>query len=55
MRINNGAAKGENEVNNKLANRLSLFYAGAVPMLKTLSDATTKFVSENKNLPKKIP
>ncbi|KAG8537444.1 hypothetical protein GDO81_024518 [Engystomops pustulosus] len=30
---------------------MSLFYAEATPMLKTLSDATTKFVSENKNLP----
>lgn len=25
---------------------MSLFYAEATPMLKTLSDATTKFVSE---------
>lgn len=39
-------AEGENEVNNELANRMSLFYAEATPMLKTLSDATTKFVSE---------
>ena len=44
-------AEGENEVNNELANRMSLFYAEATPMLKTLSDATMKFVSENKNLP----
>ena len=44
-------AEGENEVNNELANRMSLFYAEATPMLKTLSDATTKFVSENKNSP----
>jgi hypothetical protein len=35
-----------NEVNNELANRISLFYADATPMLKTLSDGTTKFVSE---------
>uniref|UniRef100_A0A2K5IYR1 CYRIA/CYRIB Rac1 binding domain-containing protein n=1 Tax=Colobus angolensis palliatus TaxID=336983 RepID=A0A2K5IYR1_COLAP len=46
MRINNVPAEGENEVNNELANRMSLFYAEATPMLKTLSDATTKFVSE---------
>lgn len=39
-------AEGENEVNNELANRISLFYADATPMLKTLSDGTTKFVSE---------
>lgn len=38
--------EGENEVNNELANRISLFYADATPMLKTLSDGTTKFVSE---------
>ncbi|MEQ2215712.1 hypothetical protein XENOCAPTIV_004738, partial [Xenoophorus captivus] len=35
-------AEGENEVNNELANRISLFYADATPMLKTLSDGTTK-------------
>ena len=35
-----------NEVNNELANRMSLFYANATPMLKTLSDGTTKFVSD---------
>eukprot|EP00062_Callorhinchus_milii_P017724 gi/632970415/ref/XP_007901637.1/ PREDICTED: protein FAM49B isoform X1 [Callorhinchus milii] len=51
MRINNVPAEGENEVNNELANRMSLFYAEATPMLKTLSDATTKFVSDNKSLP----
>lgn len=39
-------AESENEVNNELANRISLFYADATPMLKTLSDGTTKFVSE---------
>uniref|UniRef100_A0AAQ4PLR5 Family with sequence similarity 49 member Bb n=1 Tax=Gasterosteus aculeatus aculeatus TaxID=481459 RepID=A0AAQ4PLR5_GASAC len=46
MRINNVPAEGENEVNNELANRISLFYADATPMLKALSDGTTKFVSE---------
>lgn len=39
-------AECENEVNNELANRISLFYADATPMLKALSDGTTKFVSE---------
>lgn len=43
-------AEGENEVNNELANRISLFYADATPMLKTLSDGTTKFVSEVRRL-----
>lgn len=49
-------AEGENEVNNELANRISLFYADATPMLKTLSDGTTKFVSEvrDASLPVKL-
>lgn len=29
-----------------MANRMSLFYAEATPMLKTLSNATMHFVSE---------
>jgi len=36
----------ESEVNNEMANRMSLFYAEATPMLKTLSNATTSFVTE---------
>lgn len=32
-----------------MANRMSLFYAEATPMLKTLSNATTHFVSEVSN------
>uniref|UniRef100_A0A8C5FBR4 CYRIA/CYRIB Rac1 binding domain-containing protein n=1 Tax=Gadus morhua TaxID=8049 RepID=A0A8C5FBR4_GADMO len=48
MRINNLSADEGNEVNNELANRMSLFYANATPMLKTLSDGTTKFVSDMK-------
>ncbi|XP_042285713.1 CYFIP-related Rac1 interactor B-like [Thunnus albacares] len=51
MRINNLSADAGNEVNNELANRMSLFYASATPMLKTLSDAMTKFVSDNANVP----
>jgi len=39
------------QVSTEMANRMSLFYAYPTPMLKTLSDATSKFVSENKNLP----
>ncbi|KAM6086029.1 LOW QUALITY PROTEIN: CYFIP-related Rac1 interactor A [Rhynochetos jubatus] len=50
-RINNMHLDIENEVNNEMANRMSLFYAEATPMLKTLSNATTHFVSENKTLP----
>lgn len=30
---------------------MSLFYAQATPMLKVLSDTTTRFVNENSNLP----
>ncbi|KAK3089950.1 hypothetical protein FSP39_007916 [Pinctada imbricata] len=41
----------ENIVSNEMANRMSLFYAPATPMLKVLSDATTKFVSQHKELP----
>lgn len=51
MRINNVSSEEQNEVNNEMANRMSLFYANATPMLKTLSDATTKFVSDNPDLP----
>ncbi|CAK6984244.1 CYFIP-related Rac1 interactor B-like, partial [Scomber scombrus] len=51
MRINNVSANAGNEVNNELANRMSLFYASATPMLKTLSDATSKFVSDNADVP----
>ena len=29
-----------------MANRMSLFYAQATPMLRVLSDTTSKFVSE---------
>ncbi|XP_068773743.1 CYFIP-related Rac1 interactor A-like isoform X1 [Struthio camelus] len=50
-RLNNLQLDAESEVNNEMANRMSLFYAEATPMLKTLSNATTKFVSENKTLP----
>ncbi|KAI4577903.1 hypothetical protein MJT46_019434, partial [Ovis ammon polii x Ovis aries] len=45
-RINNMHLDIENEVNNEMANRMSLFYAEATPMLKTLSNATMHFVSE---------
>ncbi len=34
------------DVNNEMANRMSLFYAQATPMLRVLSDTTSKFVSE---------
>lgn len=34
------------DLNNDTANRMSLFYANATPMLRVLSDATTKFVND---------
>uniref|UniRef100_A0A8C2WSD0 Family with sequence similarity 49 member Ba n=1 Tax=Cyclopterus lumpus TaxID=8103 RepID=A0A8C2WSD0_CYCLU len=54
MRINNLSVREEEEeitVDNEMANRMSLFYASATPMLKTLSDATSQFVSENPDVP----
>ena len=33
-------------LDNDTANRMSLFYADPTPMLKTLSDATSRFVRE---------
>lgn len=39
------------QVSTEMANRMSLFFAYPTPLLKTISDATSKFVSENKNLP----
>ena len=33
-------------MNNDLANRMSLFYANATPMLRVLSETTSKFVAE---------
>lgn len=34
------------QVTNEMANRMSLFYAYPTPLLKILSDATSKFVTE---------
>lgn len=39
------------DVNDAMANRMSLFYADSTPMLKVLSETTSKFVTENKELP----
>lgn len=48
---NQQVTESTEEIPNELANRMSLFYAQATPMLKILSDAVAKFVSENKELP----
>lgn len=37
-------------VSSELANSMSLFYAQATPMLRVLSDSTSKFVSEQKEV-----
>lgn len=37
-------------VSSELANCMSLFYAQATPMLRVLSDVTSKFVSEHKDI-----
>ncbi|XP_055007451.1 CYFIP-related Rac1 interactor B-like [Boleophthalmus pectinirostris] len=50
-KINKLTEDSQNEVNNELANKMSLFYACSTPMLKTLSDATNRFVSENPDVP----
>ncbi|KAH9515368.1 Protein fam49b [Bulinus truncatus] len=42
---------GEEHVSNELANRMSLFYAQATPMLTSLSVVTAKFVTQHKDLP----
>lgn len=37
-------------VSSELANCMSLFYAQATPMLRVLSEVTSKFVSEHKEI-----
>lgn len=34
------------DLSNDMANRMSLFYANATPMLRVLSEATSRFVEE---------
>ncbi|XP_063406047.1 CYFIP-related Rac1 interactor B-like [Mytilus trossulus] len=51
MKLANEEHIVENIVSNEMANRIALFYANSTPMLKVLSEATTKFVSTHKDLP----
>lgn len=51
MKMKDPTADESAVVNNEQANRMSLFYAYPTPMLKVVSEATTKFVSENKDIP----
>lgn len=48
LESNNGTDPGEDDVtiDHQLANKMSLFYANSTPMLKILSEATSKFVTE---------
>lgn len=45
--VGNGSKILVRWVSTELANRMSLFYAHATPMLKVLSEATSKFVRDN--------
>lgn len=51
MKMNNEGEEEEVVVTNEEANRVSLFLAYPTPLLKTISDATTKFVTENPQIP----
>ncbi|GFN83065.1 protein fam49b-like [Plakobranchus ocellatus] len=52
MRINRDQTNAaEEQVSNEVANRMSLFYAQATPMLTVLSEITTKFVTQNRDIP----
>jgi len=42
---------GEEPVDSYLASRMSMFYAQPTPMLSVLSEAMTKFLSNNKDIP----
>ncbi|KAI2799643.1 Protein fam49b [Blomia tropicalis] len=39
------------DINAEMANKMSLFYANATPMLRVLSEATLNFVTSNQHLP----
>lgn len=46
--INSDLPPGEEpHITAEVANRMSLFYAQATPMLKVLSEATSQFVNDN--------
>lgn len=54
MESNSSDSEEENLVLNldhEVAYKMSLFYANATPMLRVVSDATSKFVSEHKEIP----
>lgn len=45
--INPDLPADEAHIGAEVANRMSLFYAQATPMLKVLSEATSQFVNDN--------
>ncbi|XP_045158827.1 CYFIP-related Rac1 interactor B-like [Mercenaria mercenaria] len=49
--VTSDSTETDEKVPHEIANRMSLFYAHSTPMLKMLSDTTSSFVSQNKNLP----
>jgi len=51
LKMQDPASDDSAVVNNEEANRMSLFYAYPTPMLRCVSEATTKFVTENKAIP----
>eukprot|EP00039_Didymoeca_costata_P018469 m.333591 g.333591 ORF g.333591 m.333591 type:complete len:326 (-) comp17177_c0_seq1:93-1070(-) len=51
MKMKDPSSDDSAVVSNEEANRMSLFYAYPTPMLKCVSEATSKFVSENKSIP----
>lgn len=51
LKMQDPASDDNAVVNNEEANRMSLFYAYPTPMLRTVSESTTKFVTENKEIP----
>eukprot|EP00049_Salpingoeca_infusionum_P017757 m.354239 g.354239 ORF g.354239 m.354239 type:complete len:324 (-) comp16960_c1_seq1:464-1435(-) len=50
-KMNSPADEDSAVVSPEEANRMSLFYAYPTPMLKVVSEATTKFVSDHKEIP----
>jgi hypothetical protein len=48
--LDDNTPESAREVSTELANRMSLFYANATPMLRVLSDAVSQFVTQVRNL-----
>ncbi|XP_042234300.1 CYFIP-related Rac1 interactor B-like isoform X2 [Homarus americanus] len=52
LKIEHNSVEAVDEtIDHQLANKMSLFYANSTPMLKILSEATSKFVTEHKEIP----